>query len=103
MSEPPAAGSPGWTRIDPDSSWLADLRSREALLDVHSPGCRHYIIVTEDDVIDVLTPEEPTIVEVAPAGEQEPAPGKSVILHHPHDREKIDALVDEVRRRRDDA
>ena len=102
-SEPPPVERVGWTRIDPGSDWLADLRSREPLLDVHSPGCRHYIIVTEDDVIDVLSPEEPKIVEVAAAGTDDPVPGKSNVLYHPEDREQIDKLLDELRPRGDDA
>ncbi len=102
-SDPPAVQHAGWTRVAPGSAWLSDLRSREPLLDVHSPDCRHYIIVTEDDVIDVLTPEEPRIVEVAPAGAGDPAPGKSGVLHDPEDREQIDELLDDLRTDRDGA
>jgi hypothetical protein len=54
----------GWTRIVLDSAWLAELRSREPLIDVHAPGCQHYVIATEDDVIDILTPKHPAISEV---------------------------------------
>lgn len=104
MSEPPPAGAwAGWTRIDPRSAWLADLSAREPLLDVHRPGCVHYIIVTEDDVIDVLSPEVPAIVEIAPAASDEPAPGKSQVLYDPQDRQQIARLLDDARRRRDDA
>ena len=102
-SEPQPAKSAAWTRIDPKSAWLADLRRREPLLEVHSPGCRHYIIVTEDDVIDVLAPAAPQIVEVAAARDDEAAPGKSTVLYHRHDGEEIDALLDEVRQRGYDA
>ena len=102
-SDPPPIEGTGWTRIDPSSDWLTDLRRREPLLDVHSPGCRHYIIVTEDDVVDVLAPKAPKIVQVAAAAIDEPAPGKSDVLYHPEDRTPIDALLDDLRRRGDDA
>jgi hypothetical protein len=102
-SEPAPAQRLGWTRIDSGSAWLADLRRREPLLDVHSPGCSHYIIVTEDDVLDVLAPEPPRIHELAPAAADEPAPGKSNVLYHPEDRKQIDAMLDDLRRRKDDA
>ena len=103
LSEPPPSNPVGWTRVDPKSDWLADLRSREPLLDVHSPGCRHYIIATEDDVIDVLALGDPQIVEVPPGRDDEATPGKSTVLYNPQDREQIDALLDEVRRHEDDA
>lgn len=103
ISDPPPIEGIGWTRVDPRSDWLADLRSREPLLDVHIPGCRHYIIVTEDDVVDVLAPSTPRIVELSPADVDEPAPGKSNVLFHPEDREQIERVLDDVRRRRDDA
>jgi hypothetical protein len=47
-----------------ESEWLAQLRSQESLLDVISPGCRQFVITTDDDVIDILTPEEPEIREL---------------------------------------
>ena len=75
VSEPSLPSGVGWTVTIPDSPWLGELRAKEPLLDVHSPGCRHFAIVTEDDVIDVLTPEEPEVREVAPAESGEPAPG----------------------------
>lgn len=102
-SERSPLGRTGWTRIDLSSHWLADLRRRQPLFDVHAPGCRHYIIVTEDDVVDVPAPKAPEIVEVAPAAMDEPAPGKSTVLYHPADRTRIDAVLDGLRRRGDDA
>ena len=75
--EPVAPKGTGWTRVVPESPWLSELRKREPLLDVHSPACEHYVIVTEDDVIDVLSPEPPTIHEVEPGHPDENPPGKS--------------------------
>ena len=89
----------GWTRIDPESAWLADLRRREPLLDHFRPGCVHYVIVTEDDVLDVLSPEPPEIVEMPAARDEEAVPGKSTVLHHPQDQQQIDELLDDLRRR----
>jgi hypothetical protein len=102
-SGPMSAKGIGWTRLDPSSAWLSDLRRREPLLDVHTPGCQHYIIVTEDDVIDVLSPEAPEILEIEPASAKEPPPGKSRVLYHPEDREQIEREFDEIRRRNNDA
>jgi hypothetical protein len=100
-SAPPCHQDLGWTRIDMTSAWLADLRSREPLLDVHTPGCQHYVIITEDDVVDVLAPEAPTIVEVSPAKADEAAPGKSLVFYHPEDREQIEARLGELGRLRE--
>lgn len=69
LGEPKPLEFLGWTRTDPESSWLADLRSREGLLDLFTPGCVHYIIETGDDVIDVLAPIAPRIVEIDDARE----------------------------------
>lgn len=97
LSEPPPAERVGWTRIDLESKWLSDLRKSESLLDVHTPGCRHYKIVTEDDVIDVLAPEQPMIREVEPSSRGASSLGKSTIYYHPDDREQIDQLFGELR------
>ncbi len=102
VSEPPLRAGVGWTITIPDSPWLDELRAKEPLLDVHSPGCRHFAIVTEDDVVDVLTAEEPEICEVAPADTNEPLPGKSQILRYLEDRERIDRLADDIRERNRD-
>src|SRR5258706_1131662 len=65
-SDPPMTHDAGWTRTVPDSPWLTELRTKEPLLDVHMPGCQHFVIATEDDVIDVLSPDQPEIQEVEP-------------------------------------
>ncbi len=99
LSESPPPEGTGWTRTVPDSDWLRELRSREPLLDVHCPGCTHWKIVTEDDVIDVLCPNAPEIVEIEPATPDEPLPGKSRVLYHPQDRKELDKLLAEIKRR----
>ena len=98
-SERPAGGALGLTITIPDSPWLKSFLRHEPLLEVHMPGCEHYVIVTEDDVIDVLSPEPPEIREIEPATADEPLPGKSRVLYHPEDREEIDQLIGDVKRR----
>lgn len=95
MSESAPAVPLGWTRLDPASPWLDELRKREPMLDISLPSCRHYVIFTEDDVLDVIAPTAPSIVEVAPAPVGAPPPGKSIIYHDPDDRAKIDARIQE--------
>jgi len=43
-----------------DSDWLKSL-SRARLLDVHHPGVVHYLILTADECIDILSPDPPEI------------------------------------------
>ena len=95
-SEPPAGGELGWTVKIPNSPWLEAFRRDEPLFEIHTPGCEHYVIVTEDDVIDVLSPEPPEISEVEPGASGEPVPGKSQVLYHPEDREQIDQLLNKL-------
>jgi hypothetical protein len=102
-SAPPMDSPLGWTRTDPGSAWLAALRSREPLLDIHRPGCLHYVLAIEDDVVDILAPEAPEIVEVEPASAGSAQSGKSTVLYHPEDGTRIDAVLDDLRRRGDDA
>jgi hypothetical protein len=46
--------------IVPDSPWVQEFVN-EPILEVFNPGIVHYMIVTENDVIEVLSNEEPTI------------------------------------------
>ena len=66
-SEPGASEGAGWTMLFPHSPWLSELRKREPLLDHFQPGCKHYVIATEDDVVDILSPDPPEICEIEPA------------------------------------
>lgn len=54
------ADATGWTLIVPDSPWLREF-TNEPVLDFFNPGIVHYLIVTENDVIEVLSNEEPKV------------------------------------------
>jgi len=54
----------GWTLIVADSPWVQEFVN-EPVLDLFNPGILHFLIVTENDVIEVLSNQEPTIVSLA--------------------------------------
>ncbi|MDO3384493.1 hypothetical protein QWI17_01430 [Gilvimarinus sp. SDUM040013] len=78
----------GFTLKYPDSVWHKMIGEKEPLLDDYYPNMQHFQIVTEDDVIDVLSEKEPAIVEIEPAASGEPAPGKSIIHYREKNREE---------------
>jgi hypothetical protein len=80
----------GWTIIIPESQWLASLLKSEPLLGECNPNLVHYVICTEDDVIEVLSNALPQITELDPAAEDEEVPGKSRVYFYPEDKDKID-------------
>jgi hypothetical protein len=51
----------GWTFEVINSSWSEELNNEEPLLEIHNPGLRHFVISTNDDVIEVLSNLEPKI------------------------------------------
>ena len=84
----------GWTFIVTDSPWIASF-SQETLLYVF-PTLVHYVISTEDDVIEILSPELPEIIEIEPQADPEPLPGKSVILNR-SDFNSTEELIDYIK------
>lgn len=68
-------------------------------LHVLSPGIRHFVIATADDVVEVLSTEEPVWEAMSPAKAGEPLPGKTRHLYLGEDDEEIERLVEDVRRR----
>ena len=86
----------GWTLTVRDSPWIAAFRQTEPLLEVENPHLIHYMICTEDDVVEVLSSAPPDIREIEP-GKQSESVGKSQVYHHPEDREQIEKIVKEVR------
>lgn len=54
----------GWTAIVSNSPWISSF-DREPLLKEYYPQLKHYLICTEDDVIEVLSPQDPELQEIA--------------------------------------
>jgi hypothetical protein len=46
--------------IVPDSPWVQEF-ANEPVLEFFNPGIVHYVIATENDVIEVLSDDAPTI------------------------------------------
>ena len=88
----------GWTRIIRESRWLALLNETEPFLEESNPGLLHYMICTEDDVVEVLSNEPPEVVELESAAEGEKLPGKSTVYYDPEDRDKIEVLINQITR-----
>jgi hypothetical protein len=86
----------GWTFILSNSEWLRSLYDTEPLLETNFPRLTHYVIGSEDDVIEVLSPDPPTIAEVAP-GTGLKAIGKSQVYYNPQDREQIEKVIGRIR------
>ena len=87
----------GWTRIIRESRWLASLKETEPFLEESNQGLLHYMICTEDDIVEVLSNEPPEVVEIEPAAEDEKLPGKSTVYYDPEDRGKIEALINQIK------
>lgn len=85
----------GNTFIIESSPWIASFQPEESLLEVFNPNLMHYVISTEDDVIEILAPS----VEVTNLGNTAsdvPRSGKSVVLYNPTDREQIEKVFEEI-------
>ena len=85
-----------WTVIVEESQWLERFRKQEPIFDAHYPEIRHYLFCTEDDVIEVLSPEPPEIEEIAPADENEELPGKSNVYYFSEDFDSVEDVTDFV-------
>ena len=72
-----------------ESPWLKSLRESEPLLDVTYTGARHWVITSEDDVVEVLASCEPQIRSIEPAAPESEIPGKSEVFYHPEDKERM--------------
>jgi hypothetical protein len=57
LNDPDATG---WTFIVPDSLWVQEF-ANEPIFEFFNEGIVHYMIITEDDVIEVLDNRDPTV------------------------------------------
>ena len=89
----------GWTVQVVASPWIAELYEHEPLLEVGFPALRHFLISTEDDVIEVLSDVVPTFYELGPTSSDTPPAGKSTVWYSPEDREEIEATISDVLQR----
>ena len=64
-----------------------------------APATRHFVIGTNDDVIEVLSDEEPVWEGIAAAAPDEPAPGKSIHLYVGEDDDSIQRLITDLKNR----
>jgi hypothetical protein len=55
---------PGSTFVVENSPWIAEIAMHEPLLNVHDKGAIHYVIATNDDVVEVICNRSPTISEL---------------------------------------
>lgn len=53
----------GNTLLIVESQWISSLKVNEPLLEIHLSHLFHYMICTADDVLEILTPAEPLVVE----------------------------------------
>lgn len=89
----------GFTFTVQDSPWIAELRPNEPLLELYNPGLQHYVLCTDDDVIEVLSAQPVRVQAAESAPPDSPTPGKATHLYPPEDRGKIEKLLEDLRRR----
>jgi hypothetical protein len=94
--------SVGWTRNIQNSIWLGHFTNNEPLLETNNIGSQHYQVCTEDDVIDVISNIEPTVVQVESAKQSDPPPGQSFVYYNSEDRDKIEELLKDMKRQKVD-
>jgi hypothetical protein len=87
----------GPTWIVSNSPWINELESNEPLLKEFSPQLIHYVVCTEDDVIEVLSNDVPIITELRPSKSKSNKHGKSKIYYHPEDREEIEKILNKYK------
>lgn len=61
---------------------------------------RHFVIVTSDDVVEVVSGAEPIWEAIEAGGVDDPPPGKSTHLHLGEDDEKIERLMEDLKSRK---
>jgi hypothetical protein len=48
-----------------DSQWIAELHAREPVFAISAPKARHFMVLTGDDVVDVLSSDDPEIARIS--------------------------------------
>lgn len=86
-----------------NSPWIESLRQNEGLFEHHHPTISHYVILTEDDVLEILSPRSPIISSLGNTPNNEPPAGKSTVLHNTEDRDKIEEMFSQLKRGNNDA
>ena len=77
------------------SPWLQVFHKEEPVLEVQYSSLQHFVITTEDDVIEVLSPEVPEIEFLGNAPPDSPLPGKSDVFYIPEDGMSLRDILDE--------
>lgn len=57
-------GLTGWAFTVPNSPWAQEF-AKEPILEIFNPSVIHYLITTENDVVEVLSAEEPAVEQLA--------------------------------------
>lgn len=60
------SSSSGCTHMVDNSSWIQELKTGTGLLDLRSPNLKHFVIVSDEYVVQIISSEEPEIFERAP-------------------------------------
>ena len=88
----------GTTFTVADSPWIKTLRETEGVFDSYYPEIEHYVVLTEDDVIEVLSPDPPSIVALEPTPTVEKRAGKSTVYYNSEDRDQIESIFPSLKR-----
>ena len=81
-----------------NSPWIQTLRKTEGVFDHYYPEMFHYVMATEDDVIEVLSPETPVVSVSMRQADGEPPAGKSTVFYAPAGREKMERVFPQLKR-----
>ena len=76
-----------WTVVIDESKWLKELKEKEDLIEEFLPEIKHYQIITEFDVIDILSTKEPLVEEIE-SGKN--IIGEAPVLYLPEDKLEVD-------------
>ena len=95
----PSSRTEGWTLIGTHSSWKIQLLASEPLIEVHAKGAEHYQIITEDDIIDILSNTPPEITLTPLDEHTKVRAGKSRVLYNSEDRKEIESVIADIIKR----